>query len=68
MLLVLMNPQRQARLLWGVVWGLRQLGLVLLIAQHGIRRLLVVCYSGHQTMCLLLLLMLLPLSLQLAWQ
>ena len=37
MLLVLMNPQRQALLLWGLVWGLRQLRLVLLIAQHGIR-------------------------------
>lgn len=67
MLLVLMDPQRQALLLW----GLPKLRLVVLIVQHGVGRLLVVCNSGHHAaMCLLLLLLvvLVPLSLQLARQ
>lgn len=64
MLLVLMDPQREALLLW----GLPQLRLVVLVVQHGVGRLLIVCNSGHHAAMCLLLRVLVPLSLQLARQ
>lgn len=60
LLLVLMYPQHQTLLL---LLGLRQLGLVVLILQHRIGRLMIMRHSGHHAKPLLLLL---PLSMQLA--